>query len=185
MKIPKQAKQIFKGEIFDVYQWPQKMYDGSVATFEMIKRPDTVEIIATRDNKVVVCRQKQPQHTSYYHSLLSGRMDKKGETPLQAAKRELLEESGLVSNDWKLFKVYMPVSKMEWNIYVYIAKDCTYTKKQNLDNGEKIMIREISFDNFFRLMVQDKFAVKQLATDIMRMKLEGKLTQFKKMLFKK
>ncbi|MFA6426914.1 MAG: NUDIX hydrolase [Candidatus Magasanikbacteria bacterium] len=185
MKIPKIAKKVFSGEIFDVYQWPQKMYDGSMATFEMIKRPDTVEIIATKGNKVVVCKQKQPQHTSYYPSLFSGRMDKKRKTPLQAAKRELLEESGLTSNDWKLFNVYMPVSKMEWSIYVYIARNCTYSKKQNLDGGEKIKIQEISFENFFNLMIQDKFLVKQLAVDIMRMKLEGKRSQLKKLLFKK
>jgi 8-oxo-dGTP pyrophosphatase MutT (NUDIX family) len=185
MKIPKQAKRVFKGDIFDVYQWPQKMFDGSIKTFEMLKRPGTVEVIATRGNKVVVCRQRQPQNKSYYDSLFSGRMDKKGEAPLQAAKRELLEESGLVSNDWKLFKVYMPVSKMEWSVYVYIARNCVYAKKQDLDGGEKIEIQEISFDHFFKLMMKDAFSVNQLATDIMRMKLEEKLGQFKKMLFRK
>jgi len=185
MKIPKSAKRVFKGDIFDVYQWPQKMFDGSTKTFEMLKRPGTVEIIAIRGKKVVVCRQKQPQNKSYYHSLFSGRMDKKGENPLQTAKRELLEESGMTSDDWRLFKVYMPVSKMEWSVYVYIAHNCVYTKKQNLDGGEKIKIQEISFDDFFKLMMNDAFSVKQLATDIMRMKLEGKLIQFKKMLFKK
>jgi len=43
-----------------VYQWPQKMFDGSTATFEMIKRPDTVQIIATVGNKILMTQEEQP-----------------------------------------------------------------------------------------------------------------------------
>lgn len=38
--IPENAKLVFKGKIFDTYQWEQEMYDGSRVTFEKIKRPD-------------------------------------------------------------------------------------------------------------------------------------------------
>ena len=40
--IPPEADRVFRGEIYEVYQWPQKMPDGSVETFEMLRRPDTV-----------------------------------------------------------------------------------------------------------------------------------------------
>lgn len=44
--LPKEAKKVFSGVISEVYQWPQKLFDGTTATFEMIKRPDTVKIVA-------------------------------------------------------------------------------------------------------------------------------------------
>lgn len=44
--IPREAELVFRGEIYKVYQWPQKMPDGSVKTFEMLRRPDTVMVIA-------------------------------------------------------------------------------------------------------------------------------------------
>ncbi len=44
--IPEQAELKFHGVIFDVYQWPQEMFDGSTETFEMLRRADTVKIIA-------------------------------------------------------------------------------------------------------------------------------------------
>lgn len=44
--IPEQAELKFHGVIFDVYQWPQEMFDGSVETFEMLRRADTVKIMA-------------------------------------------------------------------------------------------------------------------------------------------
>ena len=54
-KFPPQAKRVFKGMIFDVYQWEQEMYDGSTHTFEKIIRPDTVLVIpVTEDGKIII-----------------------------------------------------------------------------------------------------------------------------------
>lgn len=47
MKIPKIAKEVFSGVIYDIYHWEQRMFDGSYGTFEMLRRPSTIEIIAT------------------------------------------------------------------------------------------------------------------------------------------
>ena len=59
MKLPKNSKLVFKGDMFDTYQWPQKMFDGSTRTFEMLKRADTVHLIATtEDNKIIEIGQK-------------------------------------------------------------------------------------------------------------------------------
>lgn len=183
MRIPKHAKSVFKGEIFEVFQWPQKMYDGSTATFEMLKRPDTVQIIpSTVNDRILICKQKQPQFKSYFYSLFGGRVDK-NETPLQTAKRELREESGYASNDWELFKKYNPYSKTEWVVYVYLARNCQKIAKQNLDSGEKIKILKIDFDQFFRLLMTQTFFAKDFAMDVLKMKINGKLNAFKKKLF--
>ena len=39
-----EADCVFRGEIYEVHQWLQKMPDGSVKTFEMLRRPDTVMV---------------------------------------------------------------------------------------------------------------------------------------------
>ena len=59
--IPSEAERVFAGEIYDVYQWPQAMPDGSVQTFEMLKRPDTVMVIALDEaGRAVVIDEWQP-----------------------------------------------------------------------------------------------------------------------------
>lgn len=58
--IPKEAHRVFSGIIYDVYNWEQKMFDDSVQTFEMLKRPDTVKIIPVKEGKVVITKQTQP-----------------------------------------------------------------------------------------------------------------------------
>lgn len=185
MKIPRQAKKVFTGEIFDVYQWPQKMFDGSTATFEMIKRPDTVQIIATQNDKIITTKELQP-NLKRGHGLLGGRVDQE-KNPLTAAKRELLEEAGMISKKWKLIKTYCPVHKMDWTVYYYVARDCEIVAKQNLDAGEKITLVKKSFEQF----IKDTTALpewnNQFVSDILRMQIKGKeeLNKFKKQIFGK
>jgi len=183
MKIPANAKKVFDGVIFDVYQWQQQMFDGSFEIFEMLKRPSTIEIIATNNDKILLSHQSQPTKQDFY-SLFGGRADE-GEEPLQTAKRELLEEAGLESQDWELFKVYEPLHKIDWQIHVYVARNCKKVAEQKLDVGEKIETVEYSFDDFIELLASDKYWGNELALDVLKMKQDGqRLGQFKQRLFK-
>jgi ADP-ribose pyrophosphatase len=185
MKIPKQSKRVFKGEIFDVYHWEQKMFDGSHQTFEILKRPDTVEIIPTVGDKILIAEQEQPTLPLFY-SLFGGRVDA-GEKPLETAKRELLEESGYSSDGWELIHSYEPyANKMDWTVFRYIARNCKKTAEQNLDAGEKIKVLTISFDEFLDIVDSEKFHGKDFANDIFRIKQDkNKLKEFKNKLFTK
>ena len=58
--IPKNAKKVFGGVIFEVWQWKQKMFDGSYAVFEKLKRPDTVNVVPVIGNKIMILIQRQP-----------------------------------------------------------------------------------------------------------------------------
>lgn len=182
MKLPKSAKRVFKGIIFDVYHWRQKMFDGSYDTFEALKRPDTVEVIAVVGDKIMIARQKQPTY-SYIHSFFGGRQEP-GETPLATAKRELLEEAGLKSNDWELFKVYGFINKIVYQVYIYIARDCKKAGDPVLDPGEKMSYKLVSFDELIKIVGGDNFWFSDFALDVFKMKEAGKLGEFKKKLFK-
>lgn len=183
MKIPKQSKKVFTGEIFEVYQWPQKMYDGSVATFERLKRPNTLSTIAIVDGKILLNFEQQPGSGKIY--ALPGGRQEKNEMPLQGAKREFLEETGHQSKNWKLFKKYDPVDKIEWSVYYFIAKNCYYKQLPVADPGEKITNLKVGFEEFVKIVLSDKFWGKEFAFDIARMKLNHQLGDFKKMLFEK
>jgi 8-oxo-dGTP pyrophosphatase MutT (NUDIX family) len=153
--IPKNAKKVFSGVVFDTYQWRQKMFDGSYATFEKIKRVDTVSIIPIIDGKLILAKQKQPGGKIHL-GCVGGRVDK-GESILKAAKRELLEESGLVAKELKLWHAVQPFSKIEFAYYVFIAKGCKKIQKQNLDSGEKIELVSCTFDEFIKLTADENF----------------------------
>src|SRR5487761_1525106 len=90
--IPDNATQVFEGQSLDVYQWLQKMCDGSTKTFEMLKRPDTVQIVAIKDGKIVMVDDEQPNRAACVH-FPGGILDKDDVSWLAAAKRELVEET--------------------------------------------------------------------------------------------
>src|SRR5664279_401756 len=108
--VPDQAERVFQGKIFDVYQWPQKLFDGSEYTFEMLKRVDTVSVICVVDGKLLVIDDEQP-HLGSRQSFPGGRVDNEDETIEAAAQREILEETGYSFKHWRLIKVSQPYRK--------------------------------------------------------------------------
>lgn len=180
MKVPKKAEKKFDGIIFDVYQWEQEMFDGSKETFEMLKRPDTVQVIAVQGDKILIAEETQPMKENFL-ALFGGRVEK-GEDALSCAKRELLEESGYESDDWELWNKIEPYNKVEWTVHFYIARNCKKIAKQNLDAGEKITIKELSFAEFIETCISDKFWGKDFTMELLKMKVNGELEDFEKKL---
>lgn len=182
MQIPAQAKLVFKGIIYDVYQWEQDMYDGSTATYEMLKRPNTLQVIAIKNNNILLIDEQQagcPAATSF----IGGRQES-DESPEQGAKRELLEETGMISNDWELFQTYEPIDKIEWQVHVFIAKNVELVSEPNLDPGEKISVKELSFEEFSDLVLNGGLHCQEFVAEFMQYKLQGpeKIEEFKKKL---
>ncbi len=157
-KIPKNAKRVFKGVIFDVYQWRQKLFDGSYATFEAVRRNDTVLVIPIIGGKIALTVESQPRQRRH-NGLIGGRIEHT-ESPLAAAKRELLEESGMKSDDWKLIGSMNAVEsqKIEWRVYLYAARNCRKVASQRLEPGERISIRTVSIDEFVSMVTAGKNA---------------------------
>lgn len=172
--IPKEATKVFEGRIYDVYQWPQKLFDGSTETFEMLSRADTVKIIVLvnekelkslqnikneqmfmndsdqeADNlscdrrKIIITHQTQPRK-DWFYDYPGGRVDAEDESELEAAKRELREETGLVFKNWKLVEVNQPFSKIDWLVYTFVASELAAQTQQELDAGEKIEVLAVS-----------------------------------------
>jgi len=180
--LPEHAKLVFKGEMFDVYQWEQVMYDGTTKVFEKLKRPDTVIVIPVlNDGRIMLTCEEQPGKKPFIGTC-GGRVDA-GEDPLGAAKREFLEETGYEATDYTLWKAIQPVSKIDWAIYIFIAKGCTQVAGQTLDGGEKIEPFTVTFDEWLQMARDKSFPVKELIPDMYEALLDvGKYEELKALL---
>jgi ADP-ribose pyrophosphatase len=170
-QIPADAKLVHKGIIFDVYQWQQKMFDGSYETFEMLKRVDTVNVIAVQGNKILITYQSQVNLNPTF-GMFGGRVDR-DEKQLDAAKRELLEEGGLESDDWELWKVSNPSEKIVWTSYTFIARNCRKVSEPHVDSGEKIEIKECTLDEFIDVVLSDNYRDFEIVADIAKIKVDA------------
>jgi ADP-ribose pyrophosphatase len=148
--IPENAERVFKGIIYDVYHWPQKLYDESTATFEMLRRQDSVKVLAIKDNKLIVLEEEQPGLPHEY-ALPGGRHDVESETELQCAQRELKEETGMTFKTWKLIDAVQLSIEIDWCLYLFVATDFISQEVVHQDGGEKITMHQLTYDEAMRI----------------------------------
>ena len=75
------------------------------------------------------------------------------ESPLDGAKRELLEETGYVSDRWtRLGKVSSNPAIQNNYTHLYLARDCRFEGAQNPDTHERINVHTVSLDRFLNLV---------------------------------
>jgi ADP-ribose pyrophosphatase len=161
---------VFRGDIFDVYQWEQELFDGSKTIFEKLKRDDTVLVVpSTSDRKLILLEDSQPARKTVT-TFPGGRMDKEGEDPLSAVKRELLEETGYASEEWELWKSFQPVTKIDWAFYVFIAKNCKKIAEPELDPGERITMELVTLDELIAFAKKPDFMSEELALELIEAK---------------
>jgi ADP-ribose pyrophosphatase len=183
--IPEHAKHVFKGVMFDVYQWEQEMFDGSKKTFEKLKRPDTVVVFPVLDDgRILIAKEEQPGKAPFLGAL-GGRSDE-GEDPLSAVKRELLEESGYEAQEFILVDARHASSKIDWVIYTFIAKGLKKVAEMDLDGGEKIKLMAVTLDELINIITDKNtdFGDKEMLSKFYEAKYDSKKKEELRVLFK-
>lgn len=165
--IPSNAQIVFSGKMFTIYQWKQKLFNGDIEIFEKLKRADTVTVIpVTTDGKIVLSEQEQPG-TEPFCGGLGGKIDE-GELPLDAAKRELMEEAGMEAEQFIFWDAIQPTDKIDWTIFTFIARNCRIVRNQNMDPGEKIKLNYVTFDEFLQKSADPAFRDSEISLKVFR-----------------
>ncbi len=123
------SKLAYKGKVFDVYTDTVVEPGGRKNTRDVIRHNGSVVILAVDDSKnardpdVILERQYRHAAGQFLIELPAGRIEP-GETPLTAAKREMIEETGYRAKRWTLLTKYFasPGFLGEW-MQIYLARD--------------------------------------------------------------
>lgn len=125
--------------------------------YYVLEYPDWINVIAiTRDGRFVMVKQYRHGLDEVFTELVAG-VTEKGEDPLEAAKRELLEETGYGNGQWELLTVLSQNPGSANNLtYSYLATDVEPVAGQNLDETEDIAVRLLSEVEVRRMLDDDE-----------------------------
>ena len=157
----------------DVAQLP----DGRInPEYYVLEYPDWVNIIAlTEDGQVILERQYRHGLGNTCYELPCGVIEK-GETPLHAAQRELLEETGYAGGEWKHLMDLSPNLATSNNMaHSFVATGVRRVAGQSLDPTEDISVHLVSQDFVKELLLNNQILQALMAAPLFRYFFAGNL----------
>ncbi len=146
----KEVRHLVENRWIDLREVRYTMPDGGVSPpYYTYSRKNYCVIAATDEEGRCICvRQFRPGLGKVTCEFCAGGIERRGERqygspasaqedPLEAARRELLEETGYESEDWQLLLTVPSNATMADNYaYLFYARNCRRTRKQQLDDSE-------------------------------------------------
>ena len=137
------SEEIFDGVAIHLFRDEILLPNGKQGVREVIRHPGAVCVLPIKeDGNVIFVNQFRYAFNKVTLEAPAGKLDK-GELPLEAAKRELREETGLSANNIVyLGEMYTTPALIDEIIHLYLATDLV-SGEQDLDEDEFINVSEM------------------------------------------
>ena len=125
--------------------------NGCSATREMCLHVGAVCIIPLLDDGCVLMeRQYRYPHKRVFFEIPAGKLNSTDEDPLEAAKRELREETGAVARKYTYLGETVPSPALiSERIQMYLAEDISFVERE-LDEDEFLDVERVPLDELYR-----------------------------------
>lgn len=148
-----------------------------VPEYYVLEYPTWVNIIAiTEEGEYVLVRQYRHALGIVEFELCAGTMDAADKSPLDAAKRELMEETGYAGGEWTELTALSanPTSMNNLN-HTFIAKGVKRVSSQHLDETEDITVHLFSLEELVDLLRRDEMKQALMVAPLWRYLAENQL----------
>ena len=146
---------IYKGKILSLRKDEVLCPNGNKSYREIVDHHGGAGILALLDNKIIIIKQYRYAYNEVLYEIPAGKLEI-NEDPLEAAQRELLEETGYYSNNIKhLGDIYPTCGYSNEIIHLYLATNLI-KKERHLDEDEVIDIYFLDIDEVKSLIKNGK-----------------------------
>ena len=149
------TKRVYKGPVFSLYS--DRVREGEhVGQRDVVRHSGSVVMMAVDDRVksqplVLLVRQYRYATNLNMWELPAGRIDP-GENKLAAAKRELLEETGVTAKKWKhILRFYASPGFLDESMDIYLARELTRGQAQP-EEDEQIFVRFVPLGEALRMI---------------------------------
>ena len=135
---------IFEGVLLNIYRDTVALPSGDTAVRELNRHVGAVSMVPiTEDGRMIVERQYRYPIGMVITEIPAGKLNSKDEDRLEAAKRELREETGYSADEWTSWGDYFPASAYsDERITMFLARGL-HRGDQHLDPDEFLTVRAV------------------------------------------
>ena len=170
------SKLIYKGPVFTVYS--DRVKEGAhTGQRDVIRHTGSVVILAVEEAphlpepRVLLCRQYRYAADSLLWELPAGRVDR-AEPLLAAARRELLEETGVRARRWKrAFTFYASPGFLDETMDIFLARQLTFGAPQP-EEDEQISVRFFPLSQAVDMVMNNRIRDAKTMAAILWLKLQ-------------
>lgn len=136
--------------------------------YYVLEYPTWIKVIAiTPEGKMVMIRQYRHGLGRTCYELVAGVMDPTDATPEEAARRELMEETGFGGGTWREFTVLSPNASACNNLsHCFLAVGVTPQGERHLEPTEDIAVHILSKDEVYQLLLNDEIKQSLMAAPL-------------------
>lgn len=156
-------KEIFKGKIIRLTKESKKV-KNKIIEFEKAHLPCSVHIfLITNNGKFRLLREKRWEKNGKISDKVVAGILEKNEAPLNAAKRELLEELGMTAKKWKKFLIAEQRGVINDKRIYYLASDLEEKIPSPEDSEEIVGCVDYKIDELYEKMLKGYFGTSTTA----------------------
>ena len=135
--------------------------------FYVIERPKLVHVIAITKEGLFVCELQYRYAINRTCMEICAGIVESDEAPLEAAQRELLEETGYAGGEWEMLgKHAIDPSNMTEISYSFLATDVVKVSEQNLEKTEELETILLTEDDIKRALQNGEIVSSSMATPL-------------------
>ena len=148
------SEEIYSGRIISLRQDDVKLPGGQLAKREIVEHPGAVTITAvTGEDEILLIRQFRKPVEDVIYEIPAG-LAEKGEKLIDAAQRELLEETGFAAKKIKkVMSAYTSPGYSTEELHYFLAEELVQ-KEQNLDADEIVKVEKVAIAKALAMIKQ-------------------------------